>query len=230
MKFAALLVTALFLYATPVKTQTGESVPVSIDKEPHHRLAFENERVRVFHVQLQPNEATKTHRHATFYAYFSPRPVTISNEVAGHAPVITQLERGELRTSKGGFNVAERNNSTEQADIFVVQPLKAEGDGFPTPLAPDMHHAGIIELYSGPTMRAHSVGIAPDGRLEERAEAYDSLVIALADSKIREVVSGGESADWNMKTGETRWIPKGTTHSETNIGSAPAALIVFEFN
>jgi quercetin dioxygenase-like cupin family protein len=93
-----------------------------------------------------------------------------------------------------------------------------------------MYHAGVIELYTGPTMHAHSVEIAPGGRLEERAEAYDSLVIALADSKIREVVSGGESSDWDMKTGETRWIPKGTTHSETNIGSAPAALIVFEFN
>ena len=42
--------------------------------------------------------ATKTHRHPSFYAYFSLQLVTISNEVSGHSPVITQLEPGELLT------------------------------------------------------------------------------------------------------------------------------------
>jgi quercetin dioxygenase-like cupin family protein len=191
---------------------------------------FENGRIRVFHLQLQPNEATKTHRHPTFYAYFSIGPVTISNEVAGHAPVITQLEKGELRTSKGGFSVAERNQSNERADVFVVQPLKSAGDGFAAPLAIPMHDAGIIEQYTGPTMRVYTLAIASGGRLEEHTEAYDSLVIALADSNIREIISGNGSVDWNMKAGEIRWIPRGTAHSETNIGSAPAALVVFELN
>src|SRR5579859_636410 len=218
MKSAASLIIALSLYAAPAQSQTGELIPVSIDQEPHHSLAFQNEHVRVFHVQLQPNEATRTHRHGAFYAYFSVQPVTISNEVAGHIPVITQLERGALRTSKGGFNVAERNNSKEQADIFVIQPLNAEGNGFPAPLAARMHDAGIVELYTGPTLRAYSAGIASSGRIEEHTETYDSLVIALADSKIRELVPGKESAEWNMKPGEMRWIPRGTTHSETNIG------------
>jgi hypothetical protein len=230
MKFAALLMTAFSLFAMRVEGQTAESIPVSIAKEPHHNLAFENERVRVFHVQLQPNEATETHRHPTFYAYFSLRPVTISNEVAGHAPVITQLEGGEMRTSKGGFNVAERNNSSERADIFVVQPVKTEGNGFAIPLPTLMHDAGIIELYNGPMMRVYSMGIASNGRLEEHKEGYDSLVVALSDSKIRELLPGKGSADWDMKTGEMRWIPRGTIHSETNIGPLPAALIVCEFN
>ena len=116
------------------------------------------------------------------------------------------------------------------ADIFVVQPLKSDGVGFATALAMHMHDVGIIEQYAGPTMRVYSMGIASGGRLEEHTEAYDSLVIALEDSNIREIVPGQGPADWNMKAGETRWIPRGTTHSETNMGSAPAALIVFEFN
>jgi hypothetical protein len=74
------------------------------------------------------------------------------------------------------------------------------------------------------------MGIASGGRLEVHTEAYDSLVIALADSNIRESVPGKGSEDWSLKSGETRWIPRGTTHSEINMGAAPAALIVFEFN
>jgi quercetin dioxygenase-like cupin family protein len=230
MKLCFLLIAIMLLCPISVSSQTNETPPIPIEKEPHHSLAFENDRVRVFHLQLQPNEATKTHRHPSFYAYFSLRPVTISNEVAGRAPVITQLEQGELRTSKGGFNVAERNKSNERADVFVVEPIKSSGGGFPTPLAIRMHDAGVYELYNGPTLRVHSFGIASDGRLGEHAEAYDSLVIALTDSTIREIATGSRSADWNMKAGDARWIPRGTTHSERNMGPTPAALMVFEFN
>jgi quercetin dioxygenase-like cupin family protein len=93
-----------------------------------------------------------------------------------------------------------------------------------------MHDAGTVEQYSGLTMRAYSLAIASKGRVEEHTEAYDALVIALTDSIIHETVPGNETADWNMKAGDARWIPKGTTHSETNLGSTPAALLVFEFN
>lgn len=177
MKSCVFLITTLLMCPISAKSQTAETRPTSIEKELHHSLAFENDHVRVFHLQLQPNEATKTHRHPSFYTYFSLRPATISNEVAGHAPVITRLEQGELRTSRGGFNVAERNKSNERPDVFVVQPVKSAGDGFATPLAIPMHDAGIVEQYTGPTLRVYSVGIASSGRLEEHTEVYDSLVI-----------------------------------------------------
>ncbi len=199
-------------------------------KEPHHRLVFENDRIQVFHLQLEPNAVTKTHRHPSFYAYFSLRPVTISNEVAGHAPVVTHLKQGELHTSKGGFNVAERNKSDERADVFIAQPVKLAGDGFAAPLAIPKHNAGTGEQYTGPTMRVYTLAIASGGQLEERTETYDSLVIALTDSSIREIVPGNEPVEWKMKAGETRWIPRGTIHSETNAGADPAAFMVFEFN
>jgi hypothetical protein len=230
MKLSVFFISAWLLLPIQAWTQTETQAVISIDKEHHHGLTFENERVRVFHLQLQPNEATEIHRHPSFYAYFSLQPVTIANEVGGHAPVITQLEPGELHTSKGGFNVAERNKSNEQADIFVVIPLKLAGDGFAARPAIRMHDAAIGELYSGPTMRVYTLAISSSGQLEQHTEAYDSLVIALADSDIREVVAGNGPVDWKMKAGETRWIPRGTTHSETNVGSIPAALIVFEFN
>jgi hypothetical protein len=163
--------------------QSDGATPLSIEKELHHTVAFENERVRVFHLQLQPGEVMKTHRHSSLYAYFSLQPATISNEVAGRPPVVTQLEPGELRTSKGGFNVAERNKSSELVDIFVIRPLESTGVGFTSPLAIRLHDAGIIEQYAGPTMRAYELAIASGGRLDDRTEAHDSLLIALTNSK-----------------------------------------------
>lgn len=221
---------SLLLLPTLGRPQTGQPTPVPVEREPHHSLTFENDRVRVLHLHLLPNEVTETHRHPSFYAYFSLQPATISNEVAGHAPIVTQLEQAELRTSKGGFNVAERNKSVVPVDVVIVQPLKSAGDGFATPLAIPMHDVGIVEQYTGPTMRAYSLAIASSGRLEEHTEVYDSIVIALTDSNIHEGGPGNKSEDWKMKAGDTRWIPRGTTHSVVNMGSSPAALIVFEFN
>jgi quercetin dioxygenase-like cupin family protein len=227
MRASAVLVSVLLLCPICARSQTA---PVPLEKETHHTIAFQNDRVVVLHLHLQPGEATEYHRHRSFYAYFSLGAVTIANEVRGHPPVIAQMEPGELRTSRGGFNVAERNQSNDPADIFVVQPAKSDGPGFPAPLTMPMHDAGIVEQYNGPGMRAYTLGIAAGGRVEEPAEIYDSLMIALKDSDVREDIAGKAPEDWEMKAGETRWIPRGTTHSETNLGSAPAALIVFEFN
>ena len=114
---------------------------------------------------------------------------------------MSQLEQLELRTSKGGFNVAERNKSAVPVDIFIIQPTKSAGDGFGAPLAIPMHNVGIVEQYTGQTMRAYSLAIASSGRLEEHTEAYDSLVIALTDSIITEGGPGDKSEEWKMKTG-----------------------------
>jgi quercetin dioxygenase-like cupin family protein len=220
----------LLLVPISASSQISRTSPVSIEKEPHHSLAFENDRVRVLHLHLKPGEITESHRHASLYAYFSLQAVTISNEVPGHAPVITQLQPGELRTSKGGFNVAERNRSSEAANIFIVEPAKSGGEGFATPLAMPTHDAGIVEQYSGPSMRVYSLGIAATGSLGEHTGTYDSLLMALTDSDIRVAVGKNGSEDWKLKTGEIRWMPRGTIHSETNVGTTPAALIVFELN
>jgi len=59
MKSDVLFVAILLLCPNLAGSQTGETTPTAIDKEPHHSLVFENDRVRVFHLQLQPNEATK---------------------------------------------------------------------------------------------------------------------------------------------------------------------------
>jgi quercetin dioxygenase-like cupin family protein len=223
---------AIVLLVLPVagRSQTEKATSTSMENEPHHSLAFENDRVRVFHLHLEPKAITENHRHPSFYAYFSLQPATISNEVIGHAPVVTQLDAGVVRTSKGGFNVAERNTSAEPADIFIVQPTKSTGDGFPMPLSIPMHEVGIVEQYTGPAMRVYSLAMATGGKLEEHAEAHDLLMIALSDLTIHESKPGNTSEDWKMKAGETRWITRGTTHSEMNAGSAPAALMVFEFD
>jgi quercetin dioxygenase-like cupin family protein len=215
----------------PLWTQNGSSVVVEIANEPHHHLELQNEEVRVFRLKLGPHEATLPHRHKCFYAYLSLTSATIGNEVLGHRPVLTQLDAGELHTSKGGFSVAERNELSETAELVVVEALKPTGPGFSTPMGKFRYHnAALGPLFETATVRGYATTIASGGRTEQHAEDYDRLLIAITDLKLREEVAGQAPSELDMKAGEIRWAPHGMTHAVTNVEKGPVTFITLEFD
>ena len=214
-----------------VLAQQPEPTAVEIADEPHHTLVLRNEQVRVFRLRLQPGEVTLPHRHAVFYAFLSLRPAVIGNEVRGRQPVVTHAEAGELHTSKGGFTLAERNNSSEPADLLVVEALNADARVFSTPMGGFRYHdAAFGELFNATATRGYTMRIAAGGRIEKHDENYDRLLIAVTDLNLREDVAGQPPSGLAMKAGEVRWIPRGQVHATMNVGASPATLITLEFN
>jgi quercetin dioxygenase-like cupin family protein len=226
---AGVSIAATVLVGATIRGQEGPAAPADISGEPHHTVVFENSAVRVFHVKLQPGEATKPHHHKNLYAYLSLYPVSIAAEVRGRPPVVVSLEAGELHTSKGGFTLAERNKSPTPADLLVIEALKSDGAGFATPVGFHVHDAAYGELFKSPVMRGYTMNIAAGGRIEKRDEKYDRLVVAISDLKLREEMAGQASSELQMKAGEIKWLDRGVSHATTNTGTAPAALITFEF-
>jgi hypothetical protein len=209
--------------------QEGPAASVDIVDEPHHVVLFENSMVRVFHLMLPPGEATKLHRHKNLYAYLSLYPITIAAEVQGRRPVIVNLEADEVHTSKGGFIVAERNKSLAAAELLVIEALKSDGAGFPAPIGFRVHHAAYGELFEFPVMRGYTMIIAAGGRIEKHDENYDRLVVAVSDLKLREESVGQPSSELQMNAGDVAWLTRGVSHATTNMGTAPATFITFEF-
>lgn len=231
MKIGVILLVLVLLPIISAQGQEGPASIIEIANEPHHSLLFQNSEVRVFRLRLQPDEITLPHRHKAFYAYFSLRPITIGNEVRGRQPVVTRLEAGELHTSKGGFTVAERNKSTESADLIVIEAAKLDGGGFSTPMGGfRFRDAAFGELFEAPLMRAYTMTLAVGGRTEQHTENYDRLLVAISDLKLHETVAGGASSDLEMKAGETHWVSRGMSHAVTNVGESPATFITLEFN
>jgi hypothetical protein len=207
------------------------SSPVEILEEPHHVLSFQNAQVRVFHLKLKPNEVTLPHHHRTFYAFLSLKPATISNEVRGRAPVLTQLEANQLHTSKGGFVLAERNNSTEPVDVIVIEVLNTSNEPFRTPMGGfGYHDAAFGELFETAAVRGYSMILASGGHTEQHQEMYDRLLIAESALELRDDVMGESPSTVRMNPGEVRWIPRGATHAMENLGASPATFITFEFH
>jgi hypothetical protein len=115
----AVPVAVALLLCVGVRAQEGAATSVDITAEPHHTLLLENSQARVFHLRLQPGEATLPHRHRNIYAYLSLRPITIANDVRGRPPVVVGLEANEVHTSKGGFTITERNKSSDPATCLL---------------------------------------------------------------------------------------------------------------
>lgn len=211
--------------------QSGPAAAVEITNEPHHVLEFRNDRVRVFRLKLGPHEATLTHRHRGFYAYLSLSSAMIGNEVRGHPPAITPLDPGEVHTSKGGFNLAERNESSEPADLMVIEPLQLDSRGFSTSMGGFRYHnAAFAALFETSTLRGYAMTIAAGGQTERHTENYDRLLVAVSDLKLREEATGQAAAELAMKAGDVQWVPRGATHAVTNVGTGPATFITLEFD
>jgi hypothetical protein len=217
------------LSATHAMVQPSQEV--AIEKEPHHSVVFENAEVRVFRLVLQPNESTLPHRHHGPYAFLSLHDVEMQNEVPGRAPVKSDLTAGDLHTSKGGFLLAERNMSTSGADLIVVERMGTPGAPFGSPMAGfRVHEAATGELFEGASMRAYSTRMAVGGRTEVHEEIFDRLIVALTDLRLQGESEDHKHAEISMKSGEVRWISKGTGQALANLGDAPCTFITFEFN
>jgi len=155
----------------------------------------------------------------------------IGNEVRGHPPVIAQLDSGEVHTSKGGFNLAERNESSEPADLLVIEPLQQDSRGFSTSIGGFRYHnAAFAVLFETSTVRGYAMTIAGGGQTEQHTENYDRLLVAVSDLKLREDAAGQAATEVAMKAGDVQWVPRGGTHALTNVGTGPASFITLEFD
>jgi len=231
MKAVPIFAAAMLLALIPAHAQEVLAKIFELADEPHHTLLLQNDEVRVFHLKLKPGESTLQHRHNRYYVYLSLGPVTISNEVHGRQPVITRLEAGELHTSKGGFILAERNNSSEPAELLVIEAIKTSSEGFAIPMGGfRFHDAAFGELFDATVMRGYSMVVAVGGRTEKHTENYDRLLVATSDLHLRDTEDGHAPSEFQMKAGEIRWVPRGMIHSLTNVGTSPATFITIEFN
>jgi hypothetical protein len=222
---------SIALFCVLAKALIAQEKPVELAREPHHRLLLENSSARIFRLTLQPQEATLRHRHSDFYLYLSVGPSTVSNEVKGRKPVISELGDGDLRTSKGGFSLTERNVGDKPLEIVVIE-TKGSGDAvsFQSPMANFRYHdTAVGSLYEGTNVRVYELDIASGGRTELHAEPYDRLTIALKDIHLRDQDEKGKESEIEEKTGDVAWWPKGKIHATTNVGGEPARFVTVEF-
>jgi quercetin dioxygenase-like cupin family protein len=214
MKIFALLL-SLFVLAPG-----GES-PVPIEKEPRHRLRFENASVRLFDVLIPEGEQSLFHTHEHDGVGIKLSDARIRDEKAGGSAEELQVERGAVnfaRFPEGLTHRVSNIGATPFRNMFIeILPSTAAPTDAPS-LAGVPGHELVLE---NERVRIYRLVLAPGQSTETHRHALRGLGVALSDGEIAHGAPADKSKTVRFKTGDYLWHEEGTTHSLKNVGSDP---------
>jgi quercetin dioxygenase-like cupin family protein len=237
--FAAMLL--LGLSPSPaVKAGLGAEAPavpaVEITAEPSHHLALENERVRVFKVEVAPNASTLLHRHRHDYLFVTLGDARVANEVEGKAPVELALADGETRFTPGNFahkakDLADRPFRNVTVELMQDEKLRDQPSPWPPEAEGNREFPGgrVKVLFVHDGARVSEVELQPGALVPRHHHDGPHLLVAVSDLELRSDVEGRGPMTARLKAGDVKWLPGGFTHSLTNTGKSPARMVTVEF-
>ena len=212
----------------------GQSVSeVEITAEPHHRLALENQYVRVFKVDVPPHESTLMHRHRHDYIFVTLGASEVSNEVEGKPAAMLKLQDGETRFTPGNFAHIARNLAStpfRNVTIEFLQDKAASQAKWDQERGLNVLTGGTQEiLFVKDGVRVSEIELQPGGVLPKHRHTGPHLVVAISDLDLRNDVEGKPASSAELKSGDIKWIAGGYTHMLTNVGKQQAKFVTLEF-
>ena len=226
---------------------TAQAIEVEITNEPHHHLTFENQSVRVFKVQVDPNAETLTHWHRHDYIAISLGPAEVSNTVKDKPPVTIKFQDGEARFTLATFAHFVRDLGDQPFRNVTVEILEDQSLRQPTPESvpkrypkpvPKREEDRGLEVLRGGTkqilfvkdnIRATEFELRPGGVAPRLEYAGPHLFVAVTDLDLRENIKGEGLALAHYKSGESKWLLPNYSVSLTNAGAKPAKYVTLEW-
>lgn len=208
---------ACFLLSFMISGIAQVSVP--IEKEPMHRLKFENEFVRVFDVLVPAGETTKYHLHL-----YDGVSVRVSN-----AQIIDESMSGErkpfdikyaeatfgARSSPQTHRVVNSGKSDFRNIFIEILAGKNGVTAVPFPILSDGH----VVLIDNERVRVNRLVLKPGESSKLHTHQMCGLGIILYDSKIELSGPDGTKRKLEPKAGDLVWQNAGTTHIIKNTGA-----------
>lgn len=203
-----------------------DSVPV--EKEPMHRLKFENEFVRLFDVLIPVGKASQYHTHL-----FDGVSVRVSNsqiieEVIGGEKTPSEIKYGEATFGARPSPLTHRvvnNGQSDFRNIFIeILPGKNALRANTFPILSDGH----VILIDNARIRVNRLTLKPGESSRSHKHPMRGLGIILYDSKIAITSPGLSPRVLEPKAGDFVWQNAGTTHIIKNIGSTVFEAIDIE--
>lgn len=105
-------------------------------------LLFENDRIRVWQMILQPGEESPLHRHEGDYVFVYTTPSVITAYLEGQPPFTTTFEDGFVQYTEVGKGVVHKiRNDGPEVHRQILFELKG-ASASPTPLTPETNGRG----------------------------------------------------------------------------------------
>jgi quercetin dioxygenase-like cupin family protein len=202
--------------------------PVPVEKEPRHRLKFENRHVRVFDVLIPTKDASLFHTHVHDGVGIKLTDARIRDEPTGGSPDDITVTRGEvgfaLRPSPLTHRVSNIGE-TPFRNIFVEILPPA---GAPHGATPQALVAGQTLVLENERVRISRLVLAPGQSAESHTHVLRRLAVAVSEGRIIVEVPGERGRTVEFKPGDFRWYEAGTTHALKNVGSTPFEAVDIE--
>lgn len=203
-----------------------DSVPV--EKEPMHRLKFENEFVRLFEVLVPAGKSTQYHIHLNDGVSVRVSNAQIIDEVSGGERTPFEIKYGEATFGARPSPLTHRVVNSGKSDfhnIFIeILPSRNAPRAMASPLLSDGH----VVLIDNSRVRVNRLILKPGESSKIHTHHMAGLGIVLYDSKIEISSPGGTKQTLRSKAGDHVWRNAGTTHIIKNIGLTAFEAIVLE--
>jgi len=226
---------ALFVFLLIPFLAAQTTNEVEITSEPSHHFALENEFIRVFKVEVAPQDSTLMHRHRHDYVFVTLGDAHVSNEVEGKPPADLKLTDGETHFVPGNFAHVAKNLSDQPfrnvtIELMQDEKLRQTPSHWREESGKKTFSGGRIEmLFVKDGVRVSEVNLEPGAVVPRHHHYGPHLLVALTDLDIRSDVEGMSPMPGKFKSGDVKWLPGDYTHTLTNVGKSPARLVTVEF-
>ncbi len=195
-------------------------VGVPVEKEPMHRLKFENEFVRLFDVLVPAGKTTQYHVHLYDGVSVRLSNTQIIDETIGGERTPFEIKYAEASFGSRPSPLTHRVVNSGRNDfrnIFIeIFPSKDAGTATQFPMLSDGH----VIVLDNARVRINRLTLKPGESSKLHTHAMQGLGIILYDSKIAITAADGTKRTLESKAGDFVWQKAGMTHIITNIGSS----------
>ena len=96
---------------------------IEVSKAVGTELLFENDRVRVWDMELQPGESSPHHRHESDYVYVYTTPSKIAVDIPGQKQTVREYAEGFVQFTVVGGGIEHRitNVADERHHQFILE-------------------------------------------------------------------------------------------------------------
>lgn len=194
-------------------------VSVPIEKEPRHRLKFENKYVRLFKVLIPVGDATLYHTHSNDGVSIRLGNADILDEVLKGEKIEFGLKTGDVAFAARPVTLTHRvinNGTTDFRNIFIEILPAAVGKTIekePEPLP------GHTVLLDNARIRVYRLILKPGESTQPHMHVRQGIGVSVFDAKVKIIVPGQKPKTAKLKAGDYLWHGASTTHMIKNVGS-----------
>ena len=215
--------------------------PMPLPGEPHHHLAFQNDYVKLFEVEVPPHESTLLHQHNYDYLFIVVGNADVSSQILGKPETHLKLADGYVGFTRGGFAHVARNNAGTPFRNVTIELLQPQGAlrnlcaqvvaNKPTDCpgaqpAPDAEHSDWPEFETNAT-RVVQTRVMPQQFVTLGDPNREELLVALDDGVV--APAAGKGPEKLLHPGDFQWLERGgLARVFKNYGDKEARFILLQ--